>query len=154
MPKGMRLKWYHPNGVRKAVSSQEFAFRGICQKLLLASSLLNVVAPASCARVLSTFSRGCVSLCMLSLSRQKSTQMRISPDRLGTTAISAYQGMGFVDRDMTPSDSMRQALSRPSYSAPVSWFALNQLFQYTQRLHSWEPKEVLVELLDDIDSLL
>ena len=107
MPKGMRLKRYCPNGVRKVVRSRELTSRGTCQKPLLTSSLLNVVAPASCARVLSTFGKGCVSLCTLSLSRRKSTQMRTFPDRLGTTTIPAHQEVAFVDRDMTPSDSMR-----------------------------------------------
>ena len=63
-----------------AVSSQELSSRGTCQKPLLASSLLNTVAPASWASVLSTFGRGCVSLNTLSFSHRKSTHIRTDPD--------------------------------------------------------------------------
>ena len=45
MPKGSLLKQYHPNGIMKVVNKRDSLLSGICQKLLLASNLLNTVAP-------------------------------------------------------------------------------------------------------------
>ena len=61
MPKGILLKQYLPNGVMKAVRSFDSLVSGICQNPLLASGLLKIVAPESCARVSSTFGTGWTS---------------------------------------------------------------------------------------------
>ena len=50
MPNGMVLKQYRPNGVIKVVRWQLCSASGTCQKPLLASSLLNTLAPESWAR--------------------------------------------------------------------------------------------------------
>ena len=59
MSKGSLLKQYRPNGVMKVVNKRDSLLSGICQKPLLASNLLNTVAPASCTSVSSTFGIGC-----------------------------------------------------------------------------------------------
>ena len=89
------------------VSSLELSSSGICQNPLLASNLLKTVAPASCARVSSTFGMGWVSRSTHSLMRRKSTQMRSEPDLLGTTTMPEHQGVGLSERDITPSNSIR-----------------------------------------------
>ena len=58
MPNGNLLKQNHPNGVKKVVRSLDGLARGICQNPLFASSLLNTRAPASWAKVSSTFGKG------------------------------------------------------------------------------------------------
>lgn len=45
IPWGNLLKQNHPKGVMEVVSKQDSSFSGICQKPLLASNLLNTVAP-------------------------------------------------------------------------------------------------------------
>ena len=47
MPNGSLLKQYHPDGVMKVVRRRDSSERGICQNLLLASSFVKTLAPAS-----------------------------------------------------------------------------------------------------------
>ena len=54
MPKGKRLKQNRPTGVINVVSRADFFDNLICQKPELASSLVKIFAPCSCARVCST----------------------------------------------------------------------------------------------------
>ena len=93
IPKGSFLKQTSPNGVMNVVRCCDSGANGICQKSLFASSLLKILPPASWARVSSTFRMGCTSRRTLSLSGFKSTQMRIAPDRFGTTTIPARTRM-------------------------------------------------------------
>ena len=79
---------------------------GICQNPLFASNLLNILAPASLARVSSTLGIGCASLITLVLSGFRSTHIRHAPEVLGTTTIPAHQGVGSVISEMTPSLSI------------------------------------------------
>ena len=58
IPKGRWLKQNMPNGVIKVVSFADPGERPICQNPEFASSLLNTVAPANCARVWSTLGKG------------------------------------------------------------------------------------------------
>lgn len=78
MLKGSLLKWYLPNGVMKRVSGWDSGDNGICQNLLLASSLLKMVTPVSCASASSTLGIGCTSRNMLSLSGFRSTDSHCS----------------------------------------------------------------------------
>ena len=112
IPNGSLLKQYFPNGVMKVVRCQEVSANGICQKLLLASSLLKTAAPESWARVLSTWGKGCVSRSTLSLRGFRSTQMRTLPFFLGTTTIPAHQSVGTSTLEMTSRVSMRLSSSR------------------------------------------
>ena len=73
MTKGSLLKWYLPKGIMKVVSGRDSGDNSICQKLLLASNLVNTVAPASCARASSTLGIGCTSHSTFSLSGFRST---------------------------------------------------------------------------------
>lgn len=65
IPNSSLLKQYHPDGVMKVVRSHELMDNGICQKPLLASSLLNIFTPLSCARISLTLGRRCISLNVL-----------------------------------------------------------------------------------------
>ena len=65
--KSSLLKQYWLWGVIKVVSSLDLCASGICQKQLLASSLLNTLAPVNWASVSSTLGRGWSSLNTLSL---------------------------------------------------------------------------------------
>ena len=47
MPNGSLLKQYRPDGVMNVVSKRDAGEKGICQKPLFTSSLLNSLAPAS-----------------------------------------------------------------------------------------------------------
>ena len=71
--------------------------RGICQKLLLASSFENTVAPVNCANVTSTLCSGCTShsTSMLSLRCLRWTHMWTLLFFLGTTTIPARHGVGY-----------------------------------------------------------
>ena len=89
------------------VSSLDSLASGICQNPLLASSLLNLVAPVSCARVVSTFGIGCTSHRTFSFKGFMSTQIQTAPEAFGTTTIAAHQGVGSLTRDITPKPSMR-----------------------------------------------
>lgn len=90
-----------------------FACYGICQYLLLASSLLNRVTPESWARVSSTLGIGWISLRTHSFKGFKSTQIRMSPDRLVTTTIPAHHWVCFTTFEITPiASSSAQTLSR------------------------------------------
>ena len=88
------------------VSSLDSLASGICQNPLLASSLLNLVAPVSCARVVSTFGIGCTSRRTFSFKGFMSTQIRTAPEAFDTTTIAAHQGVGSLTRDITPKPSM------------------------------------------------
>ena len=57
-PNGILLKQKRPNGVMNVVSRREAGESGICQNPLLASNLLNTLAPVSCASVSSTLGKG------------------------------------------------------------------------------------------------
>ena len=111
MPKGSLLKQYRPNGVMKVVNKRDSLLSGICQNPLLASNLLNTVAPASCASVSSTFGIGCTSLRTFSFRGFRSTQILTCPDFLGTTTIPAHQGVGSLTGDITPICSIRVSSS-------------------------------------------
>lgn len=74
------VKQNRPNGVMNVVNSLDSLARGICQNPLFASNLLNIFAPDSCARVVSTFGMGWTSRSTLSLSGLRSTQMRTAPN--------------------------------------------------------------------------
>ena len=52
MPKGSLLKQYLPAGVIKVFRRRDCFDRGICQKPLLASSFVKILAPLSCESVL------------------------------------------------------------------------------------------------------
>ena len=67
MPNGSLLKQYHPVGVMNVVRRREDCVRTICQKPLLASSFVKMLAPFSRARISSTFGRGWTSCRTLSL---------------------------------------------------------------------------------------
>ena len=54
MPNGSLLKQYQPKGVMKIIKFFDVAAKGICQKLLLASGLLNTTTPANWASVSSS----------------------------------------------------------------------------------------------------
>ena len=99
IPNGSLLKQNRPYGVIKEVNSLDFLASRICQNPLLASSLLNITAPVSCARVVSTFGIGCISLRTFSLSGFISTHIRTAPEAFGTTTIAAHQGVGSLTRD-------------------------------------------------------
>ena len=107
IPNGSLLKQKHPKGVIKVVSSLDSSASGICQNPLLASSLLNTVAPDSCAKVVSTFGIGCTSHKTLSFRGFKSTQIRTIPESLGTITIAAHHGVGSSTGEMTPKFSIR-----------------------------------------------
>ena len=79
------------------VNNLDSLARGICQHPLLASSLLNTVAPDICASVVSTFI-GCTSRNTFSLRGLRSTH----PNCLGTTTIAAHQGVGSSTGEITP----------------------------------------------------
>ena len=102
MPNGSLLKQYLPNGVMNVVRYFDSSASGICQKPLFASSLLNSVAPDSCAKVSSTLGIGWVSRNTHSFKGFRSMQIRMSPDRLGTTTIPAHQGVYWVTFEMMP----------------------------------------------------
>ena len=106
MPNGSLLKQNRPYGVIKVVNSLDSVASGICHNPLLASSLLNIVAPVSCAKVVSTFGIGCTSRNTCSLRGFMSTQIQTAPEAFGTTTIAAHQGVGSVARDITPILSM------------------------------------------------
>ena len=74
---------------------------GIYQNPLLASRLLNIVAPDNCASVVSTLGIGCTSLKTLSLRGFRSTQIRTVPVSLGMTTIAECQGVGSSKGEMT-----------------------------------------------------
>ena len=75
IPNGSLLKQKWPYGVIKVVSNQDSLTSGICQNPLLASSLVNIVAPVSCARVVSTLGIGCTSCKTFSFRGFMSTHM-------------------------------------------------------------------------------
>ena len=102
MPNGNLLKQNQPHGVINVVKSLDSLAKGICQKPLLASSLLNIVAPVIWPNVVSTFGIGCVSRKTFSLSGFISTQILTDPEALGTTTIAAHQAVGSLTRDITP----------------------------------------------------
>ena len=52
MPNGSLLKQYRPKGVIKVVKCLDVVAKGICQKPLLVSGLLNTAAPVNWASVL------------------------------------------------------------------------------------------------------
>ena len=106
MPNGNLLKQNRPYGVINVVKSLDSVAKGICQKSLLASSLLNIVAPVSWAKVVSTFGIGCVSRKMFLLSGFISTQILTAPEALGTTTIAQHQMAGSLTRDITRKASM------------------------------------------------
>ena len=106
-PNGSLLKQYQPIGVINVVSGLDSGDNGTCQKPLFVSSLLNTVAPASCARVLSAIGNGYTSLSMLSFNLLKSTHIWTLPDSFGTTTIPAHHSVGLLTFEMTPNCSMR-----------------------------------------------
>ena len=121
IPKGSFRKQYLPNGVMNVVGSSELGERGICQNPELASSFVKTFvktfAPASLPRVWSTEGRSCFSLCTLSLSLVKSTQMRTScffilspspgtPFVFATTTMPAHQSVGFATLRITQRSSI------------------------------------------------
>ena len=93
------------------MSGRDSGAKGICQKPLLASSLLKMVAPARSARVSSTFGIGCGSRRTFSLSGLRSTHILTSPDRFGTTTMPAHQSVGVSILEITPMHSMRSSSS-------------------------------------------
>ena len=111
MPKGSLLKWYLPTGVMKVVSGRDSGDNGICQNPLLASSLVKMVAPVSCASASSTLGIGCTSHNTLSLSGFKSTQILTAPVFFGTTTMPAHQGVGSFTFEITPRASIRVSSS-------------------------------------------
>ena len=78
----------------KVVSGQDSGDSGICQNPLLASSLLKMVAPASCASASSTLGIGCTSHNTLSLSGFKSTQILTAPVFFGHNHHASTPGSG------------------------------------------------------------
>ena len=83
------------NVVRRA----DLGDRAISQKPELASSFVNIWAHASWASVWSTTGSGCLSLCLFSFKRVRSTQMR-------TWFIPPYHSVGSVTGVITPSSSI------------------------------------------------
>lgn len=108
IPKGSLLKQYLLDGVMKVVRRQELGESGICQNPLLASSLVNSLAPVSWANVSSTLG---TSHSMPWLSGLRLTQIRIAPLFLGTTTMPAHHGVGTSTFEMTPMSSMRSSSS-------------------------------------------
>ena len=102
IPNGNLLKQNRPYGVTNMVNSLDSSANGICQNPLFASSLLNIAAPVSWARVVSTFGIGCTSRRTFSFSGFMSTQICTAPEAFGTTTIAAHHGVGSVTRDITP----------------------------------------------------
>ena len=84
------------------VNNLDSLARGICQNPLLASNLLNTVAPDNCASVVSTFGIGCTSCNTFSFSGLRPTQIRTAPESLGTTTIAAHHGVGSSTGEITP----------------------------------------------------
>ncbi len=89
------------------VSDRDEGARGICQKLLLASSLEKIFAPVICAKVSSTVGSGWTSRLTDLLSGLRSTHMRSFPFFLGATTMPAHQGVGSDTLDITPAFSIR-----------------------------------------------
>ena len=58
IPKGNLLKQKHPYGVMNVISSLDSFDRGTCQKPLLVSNLVKILAPDSWASVMSTLGSG------------------------------------------------------------------------------------------------
>ena len=116
------MKQYLPNSVINVVRGLDSLASGICQNPLFASNLLNIMAPASLARVSSTFGIGCASLITLVLSGFRSTHTRHAPEVLGTTTIPAHQGAGSVISEMTPSLSILSSSSFTFHLKPSSQY--------------------------------
>ena len=94
IPKGNLLKQNLPNGVINVVRRRDAGESGICQNPLFASSLVNILASVSCARVLSTLGSGWTSLRTLLLRGLRLTHILTPPDFFGATTIPAHQGVG------------------------------------------------------------
>ena len=107
MPNGSLLKQNRPYGVINVVNNLDSGANGICQNPLLASNLLNIVAPVNCAQVVSTFGIGSFSCRTFSLRGFMSTQILTAPEAFGTTTMAAHQGVGYLTRDITPKFSIR-----------------------------------------------
>ncbi len=95
----------------KVVYLADSFVNGTCQKPILASNLLNTVAPASMPRVCSTEGRINFSLHTDSFILVKSTQMRTVPAFFGTTTIPAHQSVGSSILVITPIFSIRSISS-------------------------------------------
>ena len=107
IPNGNLLKQNLPKGLMKVVSNLDSLARGICQNPLLASSLLNTVAPDNRASIVSTLGMRCTSLNTFSFSGLRLTQIRTAPESLGTTTIAAHQRVGSSTGEITPKLCMR-----------------------------------------------
>ena len=86
----------------KVVNNLDSLASGICQNSLLASNLLNTVAPDNCTSVVYTLGMGCTSLNTFLFSILRSTQIRTAPESLGTTIIVAHHGVGSSTGEITP----------------------------------------------------
>ena len=93
------------------VSNREDWDRGICQNPLLASNFEKTFAPASWAKVSSTFGSGWTSLSTLWLSGLRSTHILTFPFFLGTTTIPAHHSVGSVTLEITPAFSILSSSS-------------------------------------------
>ena len=119
IPNGSLLKQKHPKGVMKVVSGTDSGERRICQNPELASSLDNILAPASWPNVESTAGRGCRSLHTLSFNRVRSMQMRTWPFGFNTVTMPVHHSvgsLGLLTFDMTPCFSMRSSSTFTGFS--------------------------------------
>src|SRR5436190_10659516 len=97
---------YSPNGVINVVSRLDSSDNGICQKPILASSLLNTFPFEMFANISSVEGRTNLSLTINLLSSVKSPQMRICPDFLVTTTIGAHHSVASSTLDIIPFSSI------------------------------------------------
>ena len=106
MPNGKQLKQCLPMGIINVVSNADRGKSFICQKPELASSLENILASLSLAKVCSTERRICRLWHTLLFGFVKSTQLRTLLLLFGTTTIPAHQSVGTLTLWMTPNASM------------------------------------------------
>ena len=143
IPKGSLLKQYLPYSVMKVVSNRDFLESGICQNPLLASSLLNTLAPVSCASVniLSTWGRGWTSRRTLSLRGFKSTHI---PFFFGATTIPAHHGVGSSTFVITPMASIFSNSSLTLGCSGINSFTMEGQWEF--RLHCISPVLYIIYL--------
>ena len=123
----------------KFVSNRESSDSGIWQNPLLASTLINKVAPVNWASVSSTPAIGCVSHNIFSLSPLRSTHTLTSLSCFGITTIPAHHGEGSVTFEMTPTFSMRS-------SSSLTWALIGMgTFHGVNRAYGQAPSRNLME---------
>lgn len=138
IPKGSLLKQYLPNGDINVVSSLDFSARRICQKPMLASSLVNTYALRNWTRVSSTLGNGCTSRKTLSFNGLRSTQILMDTDFFGATTMPAHHGVG-VTFQITPRDSILWSSTwiwgRDTFLGVNKWYGLESLWAGSHGLH-------------------